>query len=461
MTLVREEVLCGAAVLGPRPDVTHEGIAATVGVSRTHLPAPADAAASGSTIRVLPAADGDRARTDKPYIEARRGALVTTNVGEASAIRARMARLVPWVAGVAGGVVLGVLLKSLNIPGPWILSFIISFAIVAFVTNKELEPYRNLTNIAQVTIAMLMISPLVNLRLSELVRLLPYVVAITLFMLILSLALARLTYVAAHRQKDALTIVLSMLPGASSAMTTMARELGADHRYVALIQYLRMLIVTLTLPIFMHFLESGRHAGGAATAGLYSTASTPWQGLIGVALILLAVPVIKKVIRIPVPYIFIPMIIAIMLAAADVPKDLWIPPPFLTIFAYAVIGIQAGGAFTRSAGLIEFAKFLPIGLTAIAVMIGAGLGLTYVISALSRAGTADAFLAATPGGLQAVFAFANETSAEPIVLLTQVTRAIVMLVVPVLMTYVVRATARATSGLSDKSAAAPASSQPK
>jgi uncharacterized protein len=467
MALDREGVLYAAAdVLGRRPDATREQIAAAVGVSRTHLPAAANAAPSVSTTRILPAADGERARTNKPSIEAAqvpvnaRSALTTTPVGKASAAPARMTRFVPWAAGIAGGVVLGVLLKSLNVPGPWILSFIISCGITAFVTNKELEPPRNLTNIAQVTIAILVILPLVNVPVGKLVELLPYVVAITLILLILSLALALLTRTA-QRQKDALTIVLSMLPGASSAMTTMARELGADHRYVALIQYLRLIIVTLTLPIFMHSLERVCNTGGAATKGLFGDAFTSWQGLIGIALILLAVPAIRKVIRIPVPYIFIPMIIAMILTVIGVPQQLWNPPPFLTIFAYAVIGIQAGGAFTRSAGLIEFAKFLPIALTSIVLMIGACLGLTYGISALTGVDRIDAFLAATPGGLQAVLAFATETSAAPIVLLTQVTRAIVMLVVPVLMTYVARATARATSNPLDKDAAAPAPTQTK
>jgi uncharacterized protein len=390
--------------------------------------------------RVLTGGAGDECtRTNKPSIEA----------------ATRLARFVPWAAGIAGGVVLGVLLKSLDVPGPWILSFIISCGIAAFVTNKELEPHSNLSNIAQVTIAILVILPLADVPVGELVKLLPYVAAITLIILILSLALALLIYTS-DRQKDALTIVLSMLPGASSAMTTMARELGADHRYVALIQYLRLLIVTLTLPMFMHALESGHPTAGAPTKGLLGDAFTFWQGLIGVALILLAVPVIKKVIPMPAPYIFIPMIIGVVLTATGVPQQLWNPPSLLTIFAYAVIGIQAGGAFTRSAGLIEFARFLPIGLTAIAVMIGACLGLTYGISAFTGVSRADAFLAASPGGLPAVLAFAHETSAAPIVLITQVTRAIVMLVVPLLMTYVARATVRAKSSPLNKNAAAPA-----
>jgi membrane AbrB-like protein len=387
------------------------------------------------------------------------GAPSATPTRKDTAVAARMAHLVPWVIGIAGGVTLGVLLKSISVPGPWILSFIISFGIVAFTTDKELQPRRNFINIAQATVALLAISPLISMPVGELAELLPYVVAITLIILVLSLALALLTYTV-HRQKDALTIVLSMLPGASSAMTTMARELGADHRYVALIQYLRLLIVSLTLPIFMESLESGCRPMGdaAATKGVSNGAFASWQGLIGVAVILLAVPVITKIIPVRVPYIFIPMLIAIILAVSHVPGELWNPPRFLSIFAFAVIGIQAGGAFTRSCGLIQFAKFLPIALTAIAAMIGVCLGLAYCISVLTGVALPDAYLATTPGGLQVVLAFADETSAAPIALITQVARAIVMLIVPLLMTYVARTMALTTSSPSDKHAAKPASS---
>jgi len=260
-----------------------------------------------------------------------------------------------------------------------------------------------------------------------------------LIVLLISLVLALLTY-AVHRQKDALTIVLSMLPGASSAMTTMAQELGADHRYVALIQYLRMLLVSLTLPILMGLLESGGGpAGGtAATNGVSNTASGSWQGLIGFAAIMLAVPLIAKIIPIRVPYLFIPMLIAIALAVTHVPGELWNPPRLLTIFAFAIVGIQAGGAFTKSCGLLQFARFLPMALMVIAMMVGACLGLAYGISVLTGSGLADAYLATTPGGLQVVLAFANETSADPLALLTQVARATIMLIVPLLMTYVAR-----------------------
>ena len=379
------------------------------------------------------------ARTATLAPAARTAALGPARVRKHSAAAAYVERLVPWAIGIAGGVTLGLFLKAMNIPGAWILSFIVSFGIVAFKIDKELVPHRNFVNIAQATIALLAIAPVANMPVGELAKLLPYALAITLIVLLISLALALLTYTV-HRQKDALTIVLSMLPGASSAMTTMAQELGADHRYVALIQYLRMLLVSLTLPILMGLLESGGGPAGdtAATNGVSNTASGSWQGLIGFTAIMLAVPLIAKIIPIRVPYLFIPMLIAITLAVTHVPGELWNPPRFLAIFAFAIVGIQAGGAFTKSCGLLQFARFLPMALMVIAMMVGACLGLAYGISVLTGSGLADAYLATTPGGLQVVLAFANETSADPLALLTQVARATIMLIVPLLMTYVAR-----------------------
>ncbi|WIM73235.1 AbrB family transcriptional regulator [Corynebacterium suedekumii] len=55
-----------------------------------------------------------------------------------------------------------------------------------------------------------------------------------------------------HRTEPAIsreTGVLSMLAGGSSVMPALARDLGADYRYVALSQYLRLLAVSMTLPL--------------------------------------------------------------------------------------------------------------------------------------------------------------------------------------------------------------------
>ena len=47
------------------------------------------------------------------------------------------------------------------------------------------------------------------------------------------------------------TALLSTLAGGASGISTMAPDLRVDHRYVALSQYLRLVVVTLTLPVVL------------------------------------------------------------------------------------------------------------------------------------------------------------------------------------------------------------------
>jgi uncharacterized membrane protein AbrB (regulator of aidB expression) len=63
---------------------------------------------------------------------------------------------------------------------------------------------------------------------------------------VLGLALARLA-----KDLGTATANLSLIAGGASTISSMARELGADERYVALSQYLRLTIVVLTMPMVL------------------------------------------------------------------------------------------------------------------------------------------------------------------------------------------------------------------
>lgn len=79
-----------------------------------------------------------------------------------------------------------------------------------------------------------------------------------------------------HRQQprdvSSETGILSMLPGGASLMPVLADELGADYRYVALTQYLRLLIVSVSLPAVVTFLDARAGRGG----DLRLEAETTW-----------------------------------------------------------------------------------------------------------------------------------------------------------------------------------------
>src|SRR5699024_4189792 len=102
------------------------------------------------------------------------------------------------------------------------------------------------------------------------------------------------------------TGILGMMPGGSSTMPVMARETGADYRLVALSQYLRLLIVSLTLPV-IGGLTFGRPLETSAQSAHASV--VPAVMLVVIAL---AGPYIGKFFRLPAPHILRYLIITLI-----------------------------------------------------------------------------------------------------------------------------------------------------
>jgi membrane AbrB-like protein len=92
------------------------------------------------------------------------------------------------------------------------------------------------------------------------------VVLVTTTTLVLSLLAGQL--MALRRGISRVTGAFSMVAGGATGITVMARELGADERMVAVLQYLRVLLIVLTLPTVAVLVFSADPAGrpGVGTA---------------------------------------------------------------------------------------------------------------------------------------------------------------------------------------------------
>ena len=75
----------------------------------------------------------------------------------------------------------------------------------------------------------------------------PIVVAVAVATLVLSVAAGAL--LGAHRDVSALTGSLALVAGGASGLVAIARELGGDDRVVAVVQYLRVALVTASMPV--------------------------------------------------------------------------------------------------------------------------------------------------------------------------------------------------------------------
>jgi membrane AbrB-like protein len=95
--------------------------------------------------------------------------------------------------------------------------------------------------------------------------------------------------------------------------------------------------------------------------------------------------------------------------------------------AFLVIGLQVGITFTVQS-LRTVGRALPLAMTLIVVLVVASGGLGMVLSATAGIRPLDAYLATTPGGMNAVLATATGSGADAtFVLAVQVLRLFVML----------------------------------
>src|SRR3954447_13479575 len=238
---------------------------------------------------------------------------------------------------------------------------------------------------------------------------------------------------------DPPTAALGMVAGGASGIVGMADELGADDRLVAIMQYLRVLVVvTLTLILVaLLFHHPHGHDAGATPAGTPLLGSAHDWLLMSAALAIGAAAAVTT--RIPAGLLLGPMIAAAVLAVAI--GDFQVPA-ILREPAFAAIGLQVGLRFTprmlRQAGRL----LLPC-LLCIAALLLASFGLGLVLHFTADVSVLDGYLATTPGGLYAVLAAAFGTGADTtFVIAVQTLRLFVMvLLAPVVVRRLVRASA--------------------
>jgi membrane AbrB-like protein len=228
-------------------------------------------------------------------------------------------------------------------------------------------------------------------------------------------------------------------PGAAGGMVAMAEEFGADPRLVALMQYLRVTIVVLTASLVTHLLfgatqpppSYGPPAGASDAGEALALAETLAIAAGGAAL--------ARLLRIPSGGVFLPMFIGAMLQGAGMVTITL--PPWLLAAAYMAIGWYVGLRFER-----ETTRYA---LSALPAMLAGVFGLI-ALCAVSAAmlvwlvGTdpLTAYLATSPGGLDAVAIIAVGSRADiSFVLALQTARLFIVIVTGPLLAKLISRTA--------------------
>lgn len=232
-----------------------------------------------------------------------------------------------------------------------------------------------------------------------------------------------------HRDVSPLTGSLALVAGGASGLVAIARELGGDDRVVSVVQYLRVALVTATIPLVVtlvfHADRSHPAANPAGSPG--QTDSAPWY----LSLLMLAAIVAVGIVggrwaKLPGAGLLGPLALTVALQLTGLSFGLTVPV-LLVQAAYMVIGWQAGIAFTRES-LRAIGRILPLALTLIVVLGAATAGLGVVLANVTGMTQLEGYLATSPGGVYAVLATAVETGSNvTFIIAAQVLRVLLML----------------------------------
>jgi membrane AbrB-like protein len=220
------------------------------------------------------------------------------------------------------------------------------------------------------------------------------------------------------------TAAFGMIAGGAAGIVSIASDLGADDRMVAVIQYVRVVIILAITPLLAAslFVHPSRSGAGVATVHQVSFAA-------GALYVLCAGPVgilLARRFGLVSPNFFGPMIIGAVLTLSGVSFAGQMPNA-LPWIAYGLIGGRVGLEFTRES-IKRAREAMPAILAVIVLMLVVCAGLGMIMAPLAGVSPLDGYLATTPGVLQVVMATTIGLKANTtFVLSVQVVRLLMML----------------------------------
>ncbi|MCI4678873.1 AbrB family transcriptional regulator [Rhodoblastus acidophilus] len=221
------------------------------------------------------------------------------------------------------------------------------------------------------------------------------------------------------------TAIWGALPGAASAMVVMADAYGADMRLVAFMQYLRVLLVALVASLIARFWAPGAGAGAGPLAHFF--APVAWPAFAVTLAVLLGAAFVAQRLRIPAGPLLLPLFVGALAQDSGL-FALELPPRFLAL-NYAILGWCVGQRFSRAILLHAF-KALPAILGSVVALIALCAGLSVILAAITHKDPLTAYLAMSPGGIDAVAIIAASAKLDlPFVMALQAARVLMVILI--------------------------------
>jgi uncharacterized protein len=205
---------------------------------------------------------------------------------------------------------------------------------------------------------------------------------------------------------DRTSAFLAASPGALSQIAILAIEKGADMGAIAVVQTLRVIILTAALPLIL--VLSGLTSSSAPV--LTMTVASP-LGLVGLIGASVAVSLLLRMAKFPASWLFGAMIGSSVMHGME-----WIDgglPPLVRNIALIGIGTLIGSRFSRMR-LSTLLRHLTAGLGSFAIAIAITAVFVMIIAWTTHVRISDILVAYAPGAMDAMLALALTLHIDPI-----------------------------------------------
>jgi membrane AbrB-like protein len=219
------------------------------------------------------------------------------------------------------------------------------------------------------------------------------------------------------------TAIWGSLPGAAAAMALLAEAYGADMRLVAFMQYLRVLLVALLASLVARFFAPGATAQGYGLDAYWAPVNG-WAFAETCAL-LLACAGICRFWRIPAGPLLLPLALGAGLQDAGL-MIIELPRPLLAA-SYAILGWSIGLRFDRAI-LAHALRSLPAVTASVTALLAVCAGFAWVLARYAGIDPMTAYLATSPGGVDAIAIIATSIKVDvPFIMALQTARLILVI----------------------------------
>ena len=201
-------------------------------------------------------------------------------------------------------------------------------------------------------------------------------------------------------------------------MTLMSDAYGGDMRLVAVMQYLRVVIVTVLATVVAHLWMGGAQDCQSIFANWLGPVS--WTNLGGTLTLAVAGALIAQRLKIPGGAILVPLLTGATLQSNGIMNI--VLPPWILAPTYVALGWTIGLRFTRQT-LSQAARALPSMIVSIVCLVLACAGIAIGVAHLTNIDPLTAYLATSPGGLDSVAVIAASSGVNiPFVMAFQTAR---------------------------------------